>query len=228
MKKLYYVGLDIHKTIISYCIKTAEDKKPIAEGKLAANHRVVLDFFESLTAPFIIGMEATMFTGWIYDLLVPLAQEVKVAHPEMLKAITVSKKKNDRLDAEKICDLLKYKMLPECYMAPQEQRNLRRILRYRNMIVGEAVRMKNKVSGLLMEVGVEYAKKRLHGQKYFEELLQKINDVPDSVIELLQLSRQNLELFQNIQKMDQFRTGPIPDSHNGISFDNTARLFYFR
>ncbi|MBV5326408.1 MAG: hypothetical protein JZU65_02035 [Chlorobium sp.] len=41
-------------------------------------------------------MEATIFTGWIHDFLTPFAVELKVAHPEMLKAITVAKKKNDR------------------------------------------------------------------------------------------------------------------------------------
>jgi hypothetical protein len=33
------------------------------------------------------AMEATIFTGWIYDYLYPHAVEIKVAHPEMLKAI---------------------------------------------------------------------------------------------------------------------------------------------
>jgi len=32
-------------------------------------------------------MEATIFTGWIYDHLLPHAQQVKVAHPLMLRAI---------------------------------------------------------------------------------------------------------------------------------------------
>jgi hypothetical protein len=50
-------------------------------------------------------MEATMFTGWVYDFLRPHALELKVAHPEMLKAITAAKKKNDRSDSEKIADL---------------------------------------------------------------------------------------------------------------------------
>ncbi len=50
-------------------------------------------------------MKATMFTGWIYDFLKPYSLGLKVAHPEMLKAITSVKKKNDRLDAEKIYDL---------------------------------------------------------------------------------------------------------------------------
>jgi hypothetical protein len=33
-------------------------------------------------------MEATLFTGWIYDYLKPLVQGLKEAHPPMLKAIT--------------------------------------------------------------------------------------------------------------------------------------------
>jgi hypothetical protein len=35
-------------------------------------------------------MEATMFTGWIYDHLLPHAAAVKVAHPLMLRAIAAA------------------------------------------------------------------------------------------------------------------------------------------
>jgi len=38
-------------------------------------------------------MEATLFTGWIYDHLVPQAQQVKAAHPVMLRAVAAAKKK---------------------------------------------------------------------------------------------------------------------------------------
>jgi hypothetical protein len=44
-------------------------------------------------------MEATIFSGWIYDRLLPHATQIKVAHPLMLRAIAVAKKKNDRIDA---------------------------------------------------------------------------------------------------------------------------------
>jgi len=37
-------------------------------------------------------MEATIFTGWIYDHLKPHAAAVKVAHPLTLRAIAASKK----------------------------------------------------------------------------------------------------------------------------------------
>ena len=52
-------------------------------------------------------MEATLFTGWVYDHLLPYADELFVAHPAMLKAISAAKKKNDAPDAEMIADLLR-------------------------------------------------------------------------------------------------------------------------
>ncbi len=55
-------------------------------------------------------MEATIFTGWIYDHLVPHAEKVKVAHPLMLRAIAAAKRKNDKIDASKIAD---YSSLPD-------------------------------------------------------------------------------------------------------------------
>jgi len=77
---------------------------------------------------------------------------------------------------------------------------LRRVLRYRNHIVRMATIVKNKMSGLLMEVGAEYSKKRLHGRTYFTNLLETVEDVPSSVKELLRLSRSGLEMFAVVQK----------------------------
>ncbi len=85
-------------------------------------------------------------------------------------------------------------------MASEEIRELRRILRYRNLVVRTAVKMKNKMAGLLMEVGASYNKKRLHGKKYFNELLEKVEDVPPLVIDLLKLSRASLDMFECVQK----------------------------
>lgn len=50
----------------------------------------------------------------------------------MLRAIAAAKKKNDRIDASRICDRLRRDFLPECYMVPTAIRERRRSLRYRN------------------------------------------------------------------------------------------------
>lgn len=199
MNGIYYIGLDIHKKTIAYCIKRI-DGVVVAQGTVASERNALKRWLSELPGPWHGAMEATIFTGWVYDFLKPHALDLKVAHPQMLKAITAAKKKNDLADAEKIADLLRVNLLPECYMAPVELRELRRVLRYRNMVVRTAVKMKNKISGLLMEVGATYDKKRLHGKKYFAGLLERVEDVPDSVKELLALSRNGFEMFHAVQK----------------------------
>lgn len=199
MNILHYIGLDIHKKIVSFCVKKA-DGTVVDQGVIPATRQGLVTWAEQQTAPWVGAMEATLFTGWIYDILLPYAEDLKVARPDRLKAITTAKKKNDAADAETIADLLRCNLLPECYMAPEEHRNLRRILRYRNFMVNEAIRMKNKTSGLLMEVGAEYSKKRLHGKKYFEGLLVTLDYVPKSILSLLQMSRSGMELFSGLEK----------------------------
>lgn len=199
MESIYYIGLDVHKKTIAYCIK-AVDGKLVRQGVVGSDRPSLRAWLADLPGPWTGALEATLFTGWIYDFLKPHALELKVAHPEMLKAITAAKKKNDRADAEKLADLIRVDLLPECTMLSEEIRELRRILRYRTMVVRTSVKMKNKISGLLMEVGASYDKQRIHRRRYFEQLLERVEDVPDSVKELLVLSRSNLELFEAIQK----------------------------
>src|ERR1051326_8819996 len=199
MTSIDYIGFDIHKKTISFCAK-AQDGQILDEGVIPARRADLSAWVQKRPRSWVGAMEATLFTGWIYDHLKPLAQELKVAHPAMLKAIAASKKKNDKVDARKIADLLRCDLLPECYMAPSAIRNLRRVLRYRNLVVRQATRMKNRIAGLLMETGTLYNKERLHGKAYFNELLGSLGEIPASVIELLKLSRAQLEFFATIQQ----------------------------
>lgn len=222
MNAFYYIGLDIHKKVIAYCIK-ALDGRLIGQGKIEADRKSLGEWLDGLPGPWVGAMEATIFTGWIYDFLKPHAVDLKVAHPEMLKAITAAKKKNDRADAEMIADLLRVNLLPECHMLSEEIRELRRILRYRNHVVRTAVKMQNKMSGLLMEVGASYSKKRLHGKEYFNELLERVEEIPPSVKDLLKLSRSSFEMFRAVQKrlVETLRK-------NSLIRDRVARLMTIR
>jgi len=144
-------------------------------------------------------MEATVFTGWVYDYLQPHAAGLKVAHPLMLRAIAAAKKKNDRIDAGKICDCLRCDFLPECYMASTVIRERRRTLRYRNLLVRQMVQMKNKISVLLMEAGVNYNKQRLHKAGYFRELLATNPDIDEGLCSLLRVCRETVVRLQRTE-----------------------------
>lgn len=170
MEPMYYIGLDVHKRKISYCVKDPSGAIH-SQGSIPATRYDLDCWMKNLPQPWSAAMEATMFSGWIYDHLKPHAAALKVAHPLMLRAIVLAKKKNDRIDANKICDCLRCDFLPECYLAPTAIRERRRILRYRHLLVRQMVQMKIKISTLLMEAGVSYNKQRLHKAGYFRELL---------------------------------------------------------
>jgi transposase len=109
----------------------------------------------------------------------------------MLRAIAAAKKKNDRIDARKICDCLRCGFLPECCMASTAIRERRRNLRYRNLLVRQMVQMKIKISALVMEAGVSYNKQRLHKAGYFRELLASNADIDEGLRSLLRLCRES-------------------------------------
>jgi transposase len=199
MESMHFVGLDIHKKTVSYCVKKV-DGSLVSEGKIPATMAALSEWSRSLPKPWSAAMEATIFSGWIYDLLLPEASEVKVAHPLMLRAISAAKKKNDRLDAGRICDLLRCDLLPECRMASTRTRDLRRVLRYRNLVVRQAVSIKNRMSGLLMETGISYESSKLHRKRYFENLLEELRrEREDSLPQLLGLSRATVTALMSME-----------------------------
>src|SRR5262244_2264427 len=195
---MYYIGLDVHKKTISYCVKDGSGQIH-RDGRIGATRQELDIWMKTLPQPWTVGMEATIFTGWIYDHLLPHAQQIKVAHPLMLRAMAAAKKKNDRIDANKIADCLRCDFLPECYLAPTAIRERRRTLRYRNLLVRQMVQMKIKISTLLMEAGVSYNKSKLHKAGYFRELLATNPDINESLRSLL---RQCRETVVRLSKME--------------------------
>src|SRR5229473_2398664 len=195
---MYYIGLDVHKKTISYCVKDASGQVH-REGTIGATRNELDCWVRTLPQPRIMAMEATIFTGWIYDHLLPHAEQVKVAHPLMLRAIALAKKKNDRIDAGKIADCLRCDFLPECHMASTAIRERRQTLRYRNLLVRQAVQLKNKISGLLMETGVSYNRQKLHKVGYFRELLATNQEIGEGLRPLLRICRETLVRLQKTE-----------------------------
>jgi transposase len=67
---MYFIGLDIHKKTISYCVKDAAGRVH-QEGKIGSSRLALDNWIRALPQPRAIAMEATIFTGWIYDHLLP-------------------------------------------------------------------------------------------------------------------------------------------------------------
>ena len=142
MNSLEYIGLDIHRKSVSFCRKLA-DGSIAGEGRVLAQAEALRRWAAALPSPWKGAMEATIFSGWIYDVLRPFAVDLAVGHPLKMEALTKDKKKSDRSSASTIADLLRADLLPLSTMLPPELRELRQVLRFRNNLVHQAIRMHN-------------------------------------------------------------------------------------
>ena len=70
MDTMHYVGFDIHKNVIAYCVKES-DGTIVEQNMIPATREALARFSDSREAPWKGAMEATMFTGWIFDFLKP-------------------------------------------------------------------------------------------------------------------------------------------------------------
>ena len=73
MTTMTYIGLDVHKKTISYCVKDVSGHVQ-QEGEVASTRRELGCWMRSLPQHWIVAMEATIFSGWIYDHLLPHAR----------------------------------------------------------------------------------------------------------------------------------------------------------
>ncbi len=197
--RLYFVGLDVHKQVIAYCVLTASGAV-VMEGKIPATRAALDELVRRLPQPWHGGLEATMFSHWILRELEPHAARLRMAHPARLKAITAGKKKSDRIDARTLAELLRCDLFPDCYIMPPELAALRRQLRFRRTLVNERVCFQNHVANLLMESGVEYDKGRLHGKRYFTQLMKEAPAIEPETRPLLTFSRQQIESLHQMDR----------------------------
>lgn len=195
----YYVGMDIHKIFIVYCV-LGPDGTIVCRGRVVATRQALKEWAKTLPQPWVGVMEATLFTQHVYQTLLPYAQRLLVGDSARMCAMNPCKHKNDKRDALFFAKLALAGLVPLIHMLTPQEYELRQALRFRVLLLREAVRMRNKSAGLLMEAGVSYDKRRLHGSKYFRGLLERLEDVPEMLLDLLKQSHALGDLFHRSQR----------------------------
>lgn len=162
---MIYVGMDIHKNYSSVAVINQEGKT-VERSRLDHRYREELTkYFNQFPPKTQVVMEATCGWGWLAELLEDLGLEVKLANPSKVKLIAESQIKTDKVDATVLAQLLRTNFLPESYLAPQEQREARDLLRYRISLVQLRSGIKNRVHALLTRLGIYHSYSDLFGKE---------------------------------------------------------------
>jgi transposase len=145
-----FIGVDLHKKIITVCVMD-QDRKVLARKTLYCDQPDQIVAFFRQFQPFKVVVEATANYLWLVDRLEPLAQRVVLANPKKLRVIAESTKKTDRLDAQILAEFLARDMIPEAYMPTPRQRQHRILVRHRQYLRGRMTSVRCKIRHILAD-----------------------------------------------------------------------------
>jgi len=150
---MLYVGLDVHLRTSSIHVLSDQGMK-VKSYTVRGPWKPVVASLGTLQEPFLVCFEASCGYGTLYDALSKVANRVVVAHPGHLRLIFRSKRKNDRIDAERLARLLYLDQVPEIHVPRIEVRDWRSLIELRQREVNQQIRCKNRLRALLRHHGV--------------------------------------------------------------------------
>jgi len=148
-----YAGMDVHRKRSQVAI--VDDAGVQQRNRNLANDPAKLMPILGALAPGTpVAFEAAYGWGWLVELLEELELEPHLDHPSRCRAIASARLKNDKVDAQTLAQLLRADLLPEAWIAPQQVRDLRALLRHRASLVRLSTSLKNRVHAVLADRGI--------------------------------------------------------------------------
>jgi transposase len=148
-----YVGMDVHRKRSQVALLD-EHGAQLLNRNLPNDPAELVPLLGQLEPGTPVAFEAAYGWGWLVDLLGELDLEPHLVHPSRCKAIASARLKDDKVDARTLAHLLRADLLPEAWLAPQQVRDQRALLRHRAALVRVATMLKNRVHAVLADRGI--------------------------------------------------------------------------
>jgi len=137
-------------------------------------------------------LETTTNVWDVYDIVTPLVNYVVVAHAGAVRQIAEARVKTDRKDIERLLRLLIADVAPEVWAPPQEVRELRGMISYRNRLSKTGAMIRNRLHSLTHRHNLILPKGALTDQSWWDAQTM-------SALEKIQV-RQELSLLEEIAR----------------------------
>src|SRR6202140_4784459 len=148
------IGCDLHaakQTIAMLDRDTGE----IVEKTLNHDGATVREFYTSIPAPAVVGIEATGSMGWFLRLMEELGITCRVGHPAAIRKAETRRQKHDRRDAHLLLTLLAEDRFPAIWMPATELRDLRALPLHRHQWVRMRTRVQNALHAIALGQGLQ-------------------------------------------------------------------------
>ena len=152
------VGMDLGDRWSHYCILGLEGET-LAEGQLRTTAQDVAEFFEALNAARVV-VEVGTHSAWVREVICRYGHEALVANPRLMEGSKGRKRKNDRIDANKLARLGRVdpqSLHPMQHRSAEVRQDLV-MLRARDALVAARTELINATRGLVKSLGTRLPK----------------------------------------------------------------------
>jgi transposase len=175
------VGVDLGDQWSNYCILGLSGET-LAEGQFRTTREETSEFFQGMATSRVV-VEVGTHSAWVREVIAGFGHEVLVANPRLMEGSKRRRRKNDRIDANKLARLGRTdpKSLHPIQHRSTEVRQDLLVLRAREALVASRTELINTVRGLVKSMGARLS--NCSSESFSEKAAAEI---PDEVGETLQ------------------------------------------
>ena len=215
-KHRHYCGIDLHTRSMYVCVVDQEGRV-LLHKNLPADPAALLAALLPFRDGLVVAAECMHCWYWVADLCAEEEIPFVLGHALFMKAIHGAKAKNDRIDSEKIAQLLRSGLLPKAYVYPREMRSTRDLLRRRSYLVRQRTELLSHVQTVNNQHNLPALQKRITCEANRAEILDRFANEPqlaaaiaadcaviDAIEERIRLLELHLERCAKVQDAQAF------------------------
>jgi transposase len=170
--KTYYVGMDVHRASIVIVVLNGAGKI-VMQSVIETGAERVRGFLKQLRGKVYVTFEEGTQANWLHDVVRSLVTEVVVCDPRHNKLLQ-SGNKNDRVDAQKLAELLRNGSLRAVYHGDNGVRTLKELVRTYDCLVSDTTRVMNRLKAIYRGRAIACGGHDIYRQDRREQWLEKL------------------------------------------------------
>jgi len=171
--KTIFVGIDLHRS--SWHLTAIVEDEVVFSGSLPVDPTALLKFLKRYgNNPIEAVYEAGCFGFWLYELLNDSGIKCTVTPPSLVPMEYGNHVKTDKRDSYKLAYLLSKNILKQVWVPSPQLCDHRQVLRRRQKLIGDRVRVQHRIKSELSFYGITIARSSGPWPAYFVNQLKEI------------------------------------------------------
>ncbi len=146
-----YIGMDVHKESVSIAVMNSAGKV-VMESVIGTKASMILQFVHGLRGDLLVTFEEGTWAAWLYDLLRPHVTRIVVCNPRR-NALLKDGNKSDRIDAQKLAEVLYLNKLKPVYHGEHGLRAVKELVRSYSTVTKDLTRVMSRVKAIYHRLG---------------------------------------------------------------------------